>query len=615
MATINLLTRLVGGVQRQVDLSVNTLWVQDLQLNNSSGWTLAGITSLHPGSSLVGDDSGANPYTNFTATAATVRGALRGIDAALAATGSTQLDGTFRIENTSDPTKKIAFDASSISTATTRTITMPDANVNLGLIATAIQRAGTVAFTANQPMGGFILTGLGAGTTAGNSVRYEQAILISGVNAWTANQSLGGFLITNSGTPLNPGDLANKLYVDNIAQGLNWKQTARSATTAALPANTYNNGTSGVGATLTGNANGALPAQDGVTLIVGDRLLVKNEATAANNGIYVVSTVGSGGAPYVLTRSTDANTSVSLQWATLEISPDASTQAGYIYRESNDITTIGTDAVAFTLVSHGLDWVFGNGLTVSGNNVSVLANPTNPSIVSAAAGISVNLNASGAIVSSASGLQVNLQTSNPGLSISSNLLDVKYNPAGAIVASSTGVAWNPDGSSLEISSNSARIKTTAYDQVTITGGGGSAAAVAQAPVVAWNEIAGQSFSANTTYAVRYGLSSQGETAGRVYAADTATSVFDSFWAIGFIQTTGAVTAGQTVSVISSGSLTLKSGDTNFGGTDNGKPAFLQAGGVNASITPPSASTTAVLKVGIVQSTTTFRVQIGAPYVN
>lgn len=608
MATISLLSRLVGGVQRQVDFSVNTLWVQDLQLNNSSGWTLAGVTSLHPGSSLIGDDSAANPYTNFTASAPTVRGALRGIDTALASSGSIQLDGTFRIENTSDPTKKIAFDASGISTATTRTILMPDSNVNLGLIATAIQRAGTVAFTANQPMGGFKLTGLGAGTTAGDSVRYEQAILISGVNAWAANQSLGGFLITNSGTPLAPGDLTNKLYVDNIAQGLNWKQTARSATTAALPANTYNNGTAGVGATLTANANGALPAQDGVTLVVGNRLLVKNEATSANNGIYVVSDAGSGGTPYILTRSTDANTAVSLQWATLEISPDASTQAGYIYRESNDITTIGTDAVAFILVSHGLDWVFSDGLTVTGNTVKALANPTNPSIVVAAAGISVNLNAAGAIVTSASGLLVQLAGSNPGLAITANALDVKY--GAAIVASASGIAWNPDGSSLEVSSNAARIKTTAYDQATITGGGGSAAAVAYAPAIKESMVVGESFAATTLFAVRYAKAADsGFVAGRVYKADYDSTSADNFWAIGLVYSAGSLTAGNSTLVTKVGVINVPSH-----GFTVGTPVWLSASGAVTN-TAPSATLQAALKLGMVRDANNIEVQIGSPNIN
>src|SRR5262249_18352603 len=80
----------------------------------------------------------------------------------------------------------------------------------------------------------------------------------------------------------------------------------RLATATVLPTNTYNNGSGGVGATLTGTANGALTV-DGVAVAASDRILVKNEATQSKNGIYTVSNIGSAGAPYVLTRATDAN--------------------------------------------------------------------------------------------------------------------------------------------------------------------------------------------------------------------------------------------------------------------------------------------------------------------
>lgn len=115
-------------------------------------------------------------------------------------------DSTFRISDNGDSTKKIAFEASGIATGTVRTITMPDSNVDLGLVATAIQRDGSVAFTANQPMGSNKLTGLAAGTSAGDSVRYEQTILVSGANAFTANQSMGGFKLTNLAAGTSLGD-------------------------------------------------------------------------------------------------------------------------------------------------------------------------------------------------------------------------------------------------------------------------------------------------------------------------------------------------------------------------------------------------------------------------
>src|SRR5947209_4899971 len=91
-------------------------------------------------------------------------------------------------------------------------------------------------------------------------------ILRTGAVPFTADQSHGGHLITNLGDAVSAQDAVNLRTLQLYAQGLAQKPTARAATTAALPTNVYSNGTSGVGATLTGSSNGALAAQDGVTL-------------------------------------------------------------------------------------------------------------------------------------------------------------------------------------------------------------------------------------------------------------------------------------------------------------------------------------------------------------
>lgn len=91
------------------------------------------------------------------------------------------------------------------------------------------------------------------------------------------------------------------------AAGIRWREPVRAATTGALPACTYANGAAGVGATLTGNANGALVAQDGVTLVAGNRFLVKDQVASLQNGVYTVTQVGTAGTPFVLTRTTDAD--------------------------------------------------------------------------------------------------------------------------------------------------------------------------------------------------------------------------------------------------------------------------------------------------------------------
>jgi hypothetical protein len=141
--------------------------------------------------------------------------------------------------------------------------------------------------------------------------------------------------------------------VDEAVGNLPWKAAVRARTTAALAANTYNNGTSGVGATLTGNSNGALAAQDGVTLVVNERLLVMNESTGANNGIYKVTQVGDGSTPYILTRATDADTALKLGDARVIVSEGTTYADTEWEMTTNAPITVGTTALTFAPMSTG----------------------------------------------------------------------------------------------------------------------------------------------------------------------------------------------------------------------------------------------------------------------
>jgi hypothetical protein len=90
-------------------------------------------------------------------------------------------------------------------------------------------------------------------------------------------------------------------YDNDTLEGFYGRYPVQAATTAALAANTYSAGV------LTASGNGALAAVDGYAPVVGDRILVKNEAQSHNNGIYIVTSLGSASTPYVLTRALDAS--------------------------------------------------------------------------------------------------------------------------------------------------------------------------------------------------------------------------------------------------------------------------------------------------------------------
>jgi hypothetical protein len=154
--------------------------------------------------------------------------------------------------------------------------------------------------------------------------------------------------VTISNTPSAASDAATKSYVDNVVQGLNPKGTARLATNAALPSNTYSNGSSGVGATLTATGNGALSV-DSVAVAVGDVILVKDEATASRNGLYVVTATGGAGAPYVLTRSSNFDIATEIAGGYVFVTAEGTNydNTGWLVSSVGPYT-IGTTDITFT---------------------------------------------------------------------------------------------------------------------------------------------------------------------------------------------------------------------------------------------------------------------------
>jgi hypothetical protein len=188
----------------------------------------------------------------------------------------------------------------------------------------------------------------------------------------TADVSANNHKLTSVSDPTNPQDAATKAYVDARSAGLDPHNSTLAATTAALPANTYNNGAAGVGATLTGNANGALAAIDGYTPVLNDRILVKNEAAAANNGVYVVTQVGTGGTPYILTRATDFDQAAEINGgAFFFVEQGTANGSGGFVISGSGPWVVGTTAITFVQFTGAGEIVAGTGLTKVGNTLSV----------------------------------------------------------------------------------------------------------------------------------------------------------------------------------------------------------------------------------------------------
>ena len=233
---------------------------------------------------------------------------------------------------------------------------------------------------------------LGATTTdiAGLTSLVVDDITINGqtVQTTASNKDINlsphgtGTVIVPSGYEDRAGfqsqSLANKAYVDQVAQGLDTKPSCRVGTTANLSA-TYSNGTAGVGATLTNSGSQAALTIDGVTLSASDRVLVKDQTNAAHNGIYVVTTVGSGSANWVLTRATPEDQPAELSGGAFVFVEEGTANGdnGYVFTH-NGLPTFGTTDLDVAQFSGAGQVIAGAGLVKSGNTVDT--NPDNSSI-------------------------------------------------------------------------------------------------------------------------------------------------------------------------------------------------------------------------------------------
>lgn len=182
---------------------------------------------------------------------------------------------------------------------------------------------------------------------------------------------MGGNRVQNVGTPSQSSDAATKAYVDSVKQALDIKDSVRAATTANLSA-TYSNGSSGVGATLTADAAGAL-SLDGISLAQGDRVLVKDQTTTAENGIYTVTTVGDVSTAFVLTRATDADSSSEVTGGLFTFVEEGNIAAdnAYVLTSITGTATMGTSSLVFTQFSGAGQVLAGAGLDKDGNTLSV----------------------------------------------------------------------------------------------------------------------------------------------------------------------------------------------------------------------------------------------------
>jgi hypothetical protein len=177
-----------------------------------------------------------------------------------------------------------------------------------------------------------------------------------------AGGTMTGALILNTSTPTTSLQAASKGYVDTIAQGITVQQSCQEGTTVNLTA-AYFNGVSGVGATLTNSGAQAALVIDGITVALNDRILVKNQSTTFQNGIYTVTNQGSGATNWVLTRATDYNLAAQINQGDLIVIDTGTVNAASGWLQTAVVTSIGTDPILFSLFNASLPISVANGGT------------------------------------------------------------------------------------------------------------------------------------------------------------------------------------------------------------------------------------------------------------
>ena len=299
------------------------------------------------------------------------------------------------------------------------------------------------------------------GTIENNQIAAAAAIattkLADGLNfikkdgsvTMTGDFNMGAHVISNLAEPTLDHHAATKFYVDSTAQGLIVKDAARLATTANLNA-TYE----GTGHTLTGNANGALSV-DGKLTAVGNRILVKDQTTASQNGVYEVTEVGDASNPFVLTRAADMDGSPASEIKggvfTFIQEGTVNSDSGWVVISDGAIT-LDSSAVEWTQFSGAGQVTAGLGLIKTGNTLDVNVASTGGIEVNGDA-VQIKLAANSGLNTTANGLSVDSTLAGNGLVLTAGALDIN-------LAANGGLQLNSDELAIKLDSSSALVLTS-----------------------------------------------------------------------------------------------------------------------------------------------------------
>lgn len=433
------------------------------------------VTSVDVSGGTTGLTTSGGPIT--AAGTITLAGTL---NVANGGTGATTLTGYVKGSGTS------AMTASATIPVGDLTGTLPVGNGGTGATTLTgyVKGNGASAMTAAATIPNTDITGLGTMSTQNASSVAITGGAINGTTIGGSTPAAGTFtsVAMTTGTistlPASGNDIVNRTYADSIAAGINFHQSVKYATTGALPAVTYANGTGGVGATLTANANGALTI-DGYTFTSpadnGTRILIKNQASQLQNGVYTLTQAGDAGNPFILTRATDFDTAGSgvnqIDAGDFFLVTAGTVNANTSWVQQTPLPiTVGTTAIVFAQFGAPIVYSAGTGLSESPSYTFNIANTTVAagSYGGAATAMTLAINAQGQITS-ATDVSIAIAASQ----ITSGQLAIAYGGTNATATPTAGAVAYGTGSAYAFTSagNSGDVLTS--------GGAGAPTFVAQ----------------------------------------------------------------------------------------------------------------------------------------
>jgi hypothetical protein len=408
--------------------------------------------------------------------------------------------------------------------------------------------------------------------------------VLLGASALEIKETSGAFdfsnlQLTNIAAPTSANHAATKSYVDtavaSVAAGFDPKAAMQLKTVAALPACTASG--SGAGKTLTGNANGALVV-DGITVALNYRILVDQQSGGINNGYYSVTQVGSGAAPFILTRTTDFD----------------GTPAGEVSDGAYTLVTMGTQA--------GTNWY----LVVAGNVDPVV---DTDALTFAQASMPQNITASGGLQRVANDISVKLEASSPSLQVVSGELGVKLGfglekDSGGATVKLDGSTLSKSGTGLKVASlgiTATEIATDAVIASKIQASAVTTAKLAPAAVTQGKYDFTRSLTATNSVTVnQFCYLDSGTSAALAIATNTTFGEGTEFCCV---QDASITAAAAGLFVVEKGKLL-----TGFTGLTHGAPVYLSrttSGGYQQDLTG-FVATNQVVRLGFAEGTTSIR---------